>query len=135
MAGMAKSTLEDWMRDEDGFRDACEVARDSAKARTAAKLFELAVVAGNLGALVWWMKCRDPEFREPREQALEIPGIDEIKDQRDLSRLLRSAAVKITNGQASVAALKDLAETCAKMSEVMERGELEERVAKLEAEQ
>ena len=66
LAGVDPDTLAAWRKADDTFSVACEKAAANASFRLAAKLFNKAE-DGDTTSLIFWLKCRAPEFREPKE--------------------------------------------------------------------
>lgn len=74
LAGIHPDTLLAWRDKDDDFSVSCEKAAATAVNTLAAKLFGKAE-DGDLTALIFWLKCRAPEFREPKEApATETPS-------------------------------------------------------------
>ena len=133
IAEVAWSTLCEWIRTDARFRAACERAEGKARARVAGRLY-LRAVQGDLTALIWWQKCRDPDFREGRDRTFEIGGAP-ITDNATMAAALCEAARQVQAGALPPAALADLAVAFGKASDVLERANLEARVAALEEKQ
>lgn len=66
LAGVDPDTLLAWRKRDASFSVDCEKASASAVHTLAAKLFGKAE-DGDLTALIFWLKCRAPEFREPKD--------------------------------------------------------------------
>jgi len=66
LAGIDADTLLLWRKKDDRFSVDCEKAAASAVHTLAGTLYAKAE-GGDLTALIFWLKCRAPEFREPKE--------------------------------------------------------------------
>lgn len=132
--GVHPSTVWHWRQRDPAFDAAVQAAEAESQTPVIAALRDKALIERDLGALIWLCKTRIPEFREPREQPIDIA--DEGKTGVSLiDHIVQQASRRAARGEISASALKDIVDALAKASEVMERAGLEQRIERLEAQQ
>lgn len=127
-ARIARNTLDLWRKADPGFRAFVSEAKATGIARRARQLLEQCD-AGNVQALQFWLTRRAPEFREAKDQPLDLPDIDGIESVADLGRLAAHVLVSALRDGApgsAVQAISGAISGAAKAQEVTElRAELE----------
>ena len=131
IAGIARSTLYEWLDVDEQFRTACERAAAEAKTRVAKALFDAATRDGNVTAAIWWQKCRDHEFREPKDQPVTLESRGD--GLQGMLAMMHEMARKVASGEVAPSVLADMATVVERVSAVIERADLEGRIAALEA--
>ncbi len=95
LARIAHSTFEEWMRNDSDFRAICEEAR-MVPARTCAHYLMEQAREGSSAAAIFFLKCRAPEFREPKDEIVAetraigeriIDGIERARQRRDAEQV------------------------------------------------
>lgn len=130
-AGICRDTLEDWRKADPDFSAACEEAMGQAEASMTVRLIRQAE-EGNVTAAIYWLKCRCPEMREPKERPEKIELTEPIAGVDGLRQMLIAIAQQVADGKVPVSVLRDAAEATEKASSVIERSELESRIQSLE---
>lgn len=129
--GVCKDTLEDWRKADEDFSAACEEAMGSAEASMTVRLIKQAE-EGNVAAAIYWLKCRCPEMREPKERPERIDLGVPISGVDGLRRMILAIAQQVADGVVPISALRDAADAADKASGVIERSDLENRIKALE---
>jgi hypothetical protein len=129
IAGIGETTVKEWQAADPEFRLACEKAEGVASARLAASLFKRAR-KGDTTALIWWQKCRDPDFREVKEQPTDL-GVGDIRSIEDVSRVLLAALTAAANGRAPTASLKDLSQFAGQSVSTLELAQLQKEMREI----
>lgn len=132
IAGVTYDAVDDWRKKDDDFSAAIEKAKSNARARVAAAMFERAVNGNDTTAGIWWMKCQDPEFREPRDKNIVVPLAKAIRDQAGIAEAIFAVANQVLAGKVSPHALRDVVTALGDASTLLERVDLETRLAKIE---
>lgn len=127
-ARVSRSTLDDWRSSDPTFRAFVSEAKATGIARRARQLLEQCD-AGNVQALQFWLTRRAPEFREAKDQPIDLPGLDGIESVSDLGRLaalVLASALRDGAPGSAVQAISGAISGAAKAQEVTElRAELE----------
>lgn len=112
---------------------ACEKAEAEARRSFIVRLAKQSA-EGNVAATIYWLKCRCPEMREPKEQPAPVE-VGPINGAAAMSRMLLALTQQVADGKIPPSVLRDAAEAVEKASGVLERADLEDRVKKLESKQ
>lgn len=132
IAGVTPNAVDEWRRLDQDFCAAIEKAKGNARARVAASMFDRAVSANDTTAAIWWMKCQDPEFREPRDKNIVVPLAKAIRDQAGIAEAIFAIANQVLAGKVSPHALRDVVTALGDASTLLERVDIETRLAKIE---
>lgn len=132
VAGVDPDTVLSWRKSDPSFSVAVEKAQSMARQRVAAAMFERAVNGNDTTAGIWWMKCQDPEFREPRDKNIVVPLAKAIRDQAGIAEAIFAVANQVLAGKVSPHALRDVVTALGDASTLLERVDLESRLNKIE---
>lgn len=126
-AQVDRSTVLRWMQQDDGFATAVRKARSEASESVAASLLRNAL-DGNVQAQQFWLTRRTKEFREAKDQPLDITveGVESVSDLGSLAVQVLAAALRDGAPGSAVQAVAGAITGAAKAQEVTElRAELE----------
>jgi len=81
ITGVGKSTVYDWARKQDGFRERLERAEASRQSRLRHMVEEMGIERGDWRAPAWLLERTSPDYREQKGVAVHVErGIESILD-------------------------------------------------------
>lgn len=130
-ARIDRSTLTRWMQTDAGFAQSVWDARAESNESVATALLRNAL-DGNVQAQQFWLTRRTKEFREAKDQPLDLPGLDGIESVSDLGRLAALVLASALRDGAPGSAVQAISGAISGAAKAQEVTELRQKVADLE---
>ena len=115
LAGVGRRTIYDWMGADPEFRATLDKARAEGIHAVANKLAQ-AAQKGEPWAVMYWLARRVPEFREPREQPIDVDA-SQVTTAADAQQLIVQVLRKGVGEGMSPAAIGDLAKAISALAD------------------
>ena len=126
-------TIHDWKSKDTDFAETVKKAVADGKAYVCGKLMA-GVKKGNLGSIIFWLKCRGgPEWQEVKPTTRTTPfDLSPITTAAECVIATSHVVQRAAKGQMPMEQAKEMVEMIAKNAVQVERGDMEERMQRIE---